>query len=239
MTDALIEYGLDIPVGAFRIFAGIFLAFALFRIPYRSYLKEAIGIAIFLSAVNFVTFDILNMPFYAKEIIRFVLLFIAHMVFIKLKPWHAFLVSITGYIANQGVLLALATTSFSLGIITMEQAIDSDIILTVFELLTFAVLVSVGCFFFHKKIGFVFISDKMNFNPNLKGINTLIILSILVGNIAMLLAVQAIITGVPNTFTIAIGVLILFDITLWSIYTRAIREHEIHYSKLNTKQFFN
>lgn len=239
MTSFLIESTLDVIFETLGAFGGIFLSFSIFRIPYLSYLKETILISFILSIVGFISFDFIHIPIYYKEIIVFVLSFILHLVFIKLTPWHAFLIALSGYIISRLLLLSFALISFSLGLVTANQAMDIEAFLFIYQFLTFAAAVGIGLFLYHKRIGFVFISDKMNFNPALKKVNTLIISSLILGILSIQLTIYAIVAKMHFSYVIAIGLLIIFDIFLWTVYTRLKKEHEIHHNQMNTKKLFN
>lgn len=239
MTNIITEYSLDLPFGAFEVFAGIFLAFAVFRIPYLSYLKEAIIISLIISTVNFITFDIIHMPFHFGEMIAFALLFILHILFIKLTIWHSFLISLSGYMLGQFTLLILSLISVYTGLVTADQIMNVEVIQIIHQGLTFMVAVIIGLFLYKKNIGFVFISDKMNFNSGLKRINAVIVSSIVLGFAAIQLTVYGYVKGMSYSYVVAVGFLIIFDIILWAIYTRSKRELEIHYNQMDETRFFN
>ncbi|MFP3123349.1 hypothetical protein OH784_11440 [Ectobacillus funiculus] len=239
MTHILAEYSLDLPFGAFEVFAGIFLAFSVFRIPYLSYLKEAIIISLIISTVNFITFDIVHMPFHFGETISFVLLFILHIIFVKLTPWHSFIISLSGYLMGQLTLVILSVLSISLGFVTANQIMNVETIQIIYQGLTFIVAVMIGLALYKKNIGVVFISQKMKANPALKKINALIISSIILGFIVIQLAIYSFVHNMKGEYFIMIGFLIIFDIVLWAIYARSKKEHEIHYNQMDTRKFFN
>lgn len=232
------EYSLDIPFWAIQIFGGIFLAFSAFRIPYLSYLKEMIRLSFIISVVGFLMLDISHISIYIVEIVQLGLAFILHIWVIKLKPWHAFLIALFGSIASQFILLILAASSFALGLVTLDEANTIEIIPCIYQFSTFILSVGIGLFLQKKNLGFVFISDKMNFNPSLNVVNALIICSIMSGIISILLTVRMLVVGKYQFHVIAIGLFIIFDIILWAIYIRAKKEHEIHYRNMDTKQFF-
>lgn len=225
--------------GALEAFAALALAFTLFRISHRAYLKELMALAASISLISMVLLDVMQVPFVLNELITLAVVLFFHMKWMRLTFGYSFLLTMAGYILKEVVVIAMSYLSLFAGFVPSLNSIMYEVPYTItVQFFTFIVTVPLALYLYRQGVGFVFLSEKVNFRTEFKTINVLILSSITLCLAALQILFYYYFVRDDVAYTAVIVGIIVFIAATWGVYLRSNRELESQVRQINITDLF-
>lgn len=240
MTEYSIPALLTLTIfGTLEVFASLTLAFTLFRINCRSYLKELIMLAALSSVISTFLLDIVYAPFVLNELVTLIVVMLCHIKWLHLSIGYSFLLTLAGYLLKELAVIAMSYLSLYAGFVPSLQSIMYEVPSTItVQFLTFATTVPISLYLYHQGVGFVFLTERVDFRTEYKRLNQVILSSIALSLIALEILFYYYFVREDVAFTaIAVGILVYIT-AMWSIYLRSNREMKEQVNQINVNDLF-
>jgi hypothetical protein len=209
----------------------IFLAFSLFRMPFKYQLHKIFSVSFLLSAIYLFQNDFANLQDWAfiTQIICYILCFI---LIFNLPVSYAILVSMTGYIAFAVIQISLISL-LAVANINYDTIQSSALYTGAFQVLETIIASLIIIWMQYRKIGFMFVANRIHFiqttNKHNFFLTGTIILAIILMQLFLLFKSNNI------TFYIFSGLTMLFIIGLSLTYRKNKKELIEKYERLKFK----
>lgn len=210
----------------------VFLSLTLFRIPIRINLSKIYVISLIISAISIfqreIIADLEPYAFMTQIVCYIILIFFIF----NLPFFFSILVAMIGYIAFVIIqMFLLGFLSYS-RIATFESLNSSLLKFSYFQVLEIVVTSFIIIWLQKRKIGFMFISKRINLKKDMKGYNFFLALIIITSIIIMQFIAFSIDTNRPY-LAILIGLTIIFIIGLIIAYIKNKMELKQKYERYN------
>lgn len=209
----------------------VFLSLSLFRIPIRYNIGKIAFVSLVISSISIFQRDLIDMQQYAfiTQIVCYIIL----TVFIFSLPFfYAILVAMIGYIAFAIIQMFLLLVLVFFDIATFESLNSTLLKFSLFQSLE-VVVSSIIIFWLQiRKVGFMFISKRINLRKNMKSHNFFLALIIITSIIIMQFIAFSIDTNQPYLL-ILIGLILVFIVGLIATYIKNKKELKQKYERLN------
>lgn len=225
--------------GSLEAFAALALAFTLFRINHKAYLKELMALAASISFISMILLDILHAPFVLNELITLTVVLFFHMKWMQLTFGYSFLLTMAGYILKEVAVIAMSYLSLFAGFVPSLNSIMYEVPYTItVQFMTFVITVPLAIYLYQQGVGFVFLSEKVNFRTEYKRINVLILSSITLCLTALQILFYYYFVRDDVAYTAVIIGIIVFIAASWGVYLRSNRELESQAHQININDLF-
>ncbi|SET03340.1 hypothetical protein SAMN05421676_102387 [Salinibacillus kushneri] len=174
---------LEFVFGALEAFATLLLSITIFRIPFRSVYFRLLLLGFIISGISLLFYNVWNLPFYFGEMVNHSLTILFFFLFVYLKLWESFMVTIVGYLSAslvQGVAYYFLST---VGIIEgnlVSTSLESFTSLMTLQFIYAIIIFHLSIIFYRYRLGFLISTDTHSSknDSHTKSIKISIIISI-------------------------------------------------------------